>query len=304
MILELPLIKLRFTFRLQHDLLLPPYAGSALRGVFGSSLKRVVCLSGKENCEACKLQLSCPYAVVFNSSASNGENGANPYIIEPPMLKERLLKSGDTLVFHQILIGDAVSKLSYVLLAWIKGFQYGMGKNRARASLVSVYQELEDKEIYLYGENEEQIKELQPIYVLSVPDDKREITLKIETPLRIQREKHPIVPEALTTGDFFSSLIRRTELLYKNHIHTASFLNDKTNLLIKAKALNEEKRELYWKDWIRWSARQQTHIALGGVAGEWTLSGEMKSLLPLIYAGQLLHVGKGAVMGMGKYVVL
>jgi len=58
---------------------------------------------------------------------------------------------------------------------------------------------------------------------------------------------------------------------------------------------------LQWKDWTRFSSRQDQEMTLGGVIGEWTLSGDLEELLPWFWLGQWLHVGKNATMGMGKY---
>lgn len=301
--LKLPLIKLKITFRLNNRLILPSYAGSALRGVFGSSLKKISCLSEKASCTECGMSKNCPYAISFGASEVRGGNGINPYIIEPPLTKSRVIEAGEELVFHQILFGNAVSKLSFILSAWIKGFQFGIGKMRVSASLMSVYQELPENNIYLYGADNDSMNEIQPVYSLVIPDSAQQLTLKIETPMRIQREGHPIVPEKLTPVDLIAALIRRTKLLYKSHASIPDFLPGRTELLLCAAALMD-KKSLHWRDWIRWSSRQNAHIALGGVVGEWELSGDLTPVLPIIYAGQLLHVGKSAVMGMGKYVVL
>ena len=41
MIASLPLVRYRLTARLEHDFLLPPYAGFLLRGVFGMALNHI-----------------------------------------------------------------------------------------------------------------------------------------------------------------------------------------------------------------------------------------------------------------------
>jgi hypothetical protein len=42
-------------------------------------------------------------------------------------------------------------------------------------------------------------------------------------------------------------------------------------------------------------------MTLGGVIGEWTLRGDLASLMPWLWLGQWLHVGKNATMALGKY---
>ncbi len=42
-------------------------------------------------------------------------------------------------------------------------------------------------------------------------------------------------------------------------------------------------------------------MTLGGAVGHWTLEGDLAPLLPWLWLGQWLHVGKNATMGMGGY---
>lgn len=60
---------------------------------------------------------------------------------------------------------------------------------------------------------------------------------------------------------------------------------------------------LRWFDWVRYSSRQKTRIALGGVVGTFTLRGDLTPLTPYLIAGRDFHVGKSAVLGMGKYEI-
>ena len=60
---------------------------------------------------------------------------------------------------------------------------------------------------------------------------------------------------------------------------------------------------LRWQDWSRYSSRQQQEMTLGGADGHWTLEGDLAPLLPWLWLGQWLHVGKNATMGMGGYAL-
>jgi hypothetical protein len=75
---------------------------------------------------------------------------------------------------------------------------------------------------------------------------------------------------------------------------------DASHLAASADRLTDA-RHLEWKDWTRFSSRQDREMTLGGVIGEWTLSGDLGELLPWFWLGQWLHVGKNATMGMGRY---
>ncbi len=60
---------------------------------------------------------------------------------------------------------------------------------------------------------------------------------------------------------------------------------------------------LRWFDWARYSSRQKTRISLGGVVGTFTLRGDLTPLTSYLIAGRDFHVGKSAVLGMGKYEI-
>jgi hypothetical protein len=117
-----PIIKIRLTFRALENMNFPIYAGSALRGLFGKSLRRLCCLAKETTCTACAACSTCPYATLFeNGYLSQGKNDdiPNPYVIEPMPLGQKNIRKDEEFVCHQILFGQAVQKLSYVLQAWI-----------------------------------------------------------------------------------------------------------------------------------------------------------------------------------------
>ncbi|MFZ5652218.1 MAG: CRISPR system precrRNA processing endoribonuclease RAMP protein Cas6 [Bacillota bacterium] len=43
---------------------------------------------------------------------------------------------------------------------------------------------------------------------------------------------------------------------------------------------------------------------LGGLVGRVTYHGPLSAFMPIIMLGELTHVGKGAVFGMGKYKIV
>ncbi|OPX88851.1 MAG: hypothetical protein A4E52_01161 [Pelotomaculum sp. PtaB.Bin013] len=42
---------------------------------------------------------------------------------------------------------------------------------------------------------------------------------------------------------------------------------------------------------------------LGGVVGRVEYEGDLGEFMPLLRLGELVHVGKGAVFGMGKFII-
>ncbi len=59
------LSKYRFVIKPQHQLILPPFKGSALRGIFGLGLRNLLCPDMKRKCSECTAQDMCIYSYVY-----------------------------------------------------------------------------------------------------------------------------------------------------------------------------------------------------------------------------------------------
>jgi CRISPR/Cas system endoribonuclease Cas6 (RAMP superfamily) len=63
-----------------------------------------------------------------------------------------------------------------------------------------------------------------------------------------------------------------------------------------------DKEELHWLDLKRYSRRQRKKIPLGGLVGRVYLNNVSSWWLKWWQLASLVHVGKGAGMGLGKIV--
>ena len=85
---ELPIARYRLNFTVTHDLQLPPYAASTLRGVFGHALLSAACTCATRQTPHLP---SCPYAQIFEPApctdlpSSVRQNPPPPYLIETPL---------------------------------------------------------------------------------------------------------------------------------------------------------------------------------------------------------------------------
>jgi hypothetical protein len=302
--MALPLMRYRFTFRMEEELRLPEYAGSLLRGAFGAALRRTACMTGAATCAGCPLTRTCPYPAIFETPAppvhalQRFSNVPNPYVVEPPEFGRRRVGAGETLSFHMVLVGRALAQLPLITHALRRVFAHGIGPARARGSLIDV--EAGEAPESVWDAAEASI-EPHP-QALSLPELPRNgaITLRISTPLRLQHQGRPVRPEGLQPRTLFTALLRRASLLLELHAGLPPVGDEATRLAVSAARLTDERR-LEWKDWTRFSSRQKQEMTLGGVVGEWTIMGELDELLPWFWLGQYLHVGKNATMGMGGY---
>lgn len=318
----LPLARYRFTFRMQSPLRLPDYAGSLLRGQFGASLRRVACMTGAPTCDGCPLRATCPYPAIFEAPApaehamQSFSHVPNPYVVEPPAFGTRHIDAGGTLQFGLVLFGRAVAQLPLISFALQRAVEGGLGRERACGVLERIEWQptpgmpaAHDPGIHAF------IPVWQPGDAAIAAHDAQiappsattqtapeRLTLAIHTPLRLQQQGKPLRPHALTPRKLVADLLRRITLLAEFHADRLGFVTDAPALVRHAETLAHQPA-LRWQDWSRYSSRQQQEMTLGGVVGAWTLEGDLAPLLPWLWLGQWLHVGKNATMGMGGYAL-
>ncbi|MBF0425737.1 MAG: CRISPR system precrRNA processing endoribonuclease RAMP protein Cas6 [Magnetococcales bacterium] len=305
----LPLARYRFDWEVVTPLRLPEYAGSALRGVFGAALRRVVCLTGADDCAGCSVLAGCPWAQVFEPPppppghpVQNFARIPVPYIVEPPLSGQRHYAPGASLTFGMVLIGQALGHLPLIILAWQRALARGLGSaERGTAILQRVCQLCPDgTELTIYTPTTGSILEHQTrVIPRPTPPGLERMALHFVTPLRLQRQGKPLGPGRLTPRDFLITLARRVALLSEFHAGIILPL-DFGELARQATTLSCH-GTLRWRDWTRWSGRQQQEMTLGGITGRWTLRGDLQPFWPLLDLGQWLHVGKNTVFGLGGY---
>lgn len=79
------------------------------------------------------------------------------------------------------------------------------------------------------------------------------------------------------------------------------FMHDGGDFLKLYGSVRLRNEDLHWFDWGRYSSRQQRKIKLGGIMGSFELYGDITPFVPFLCIAELLHTGKSAVMGLGKY---
>lgn len=302
----LPIARYRFTFRAEHNIRLPQYAGSLLRGQFGAALRRAVCMTGLQHCPDCPLLRTCPYPAIFESPApaqhalQKFSHVPNPYVIEPPPFGARDIAAGDSLSFNVVLIGRALGHLPLIVYALQRALSDGLGKPRTQATLTAVEWGDGETRVPVWDAERSRVLPHQPGLEVPAFADCEAVTLHFHTPLRLQHQGQPLPVNQLSPRALVTTLLRRASLLFELHADRSDVVSDPHELAARAEQLQDE-RCLQWLDWTRYSSRQHQEMTLGGVVGTWRLRGDLGPLLPWLWLGQWLHVGKSAVMGMGGY---
>lgn len=338
---SLPLSSYRLGLRAREACDLPAFLGSTLRGAFGHALKEAVCVMDHRDCERCLLAERCVYPYLFETPAPSDlpllrgqQQAPRPFVLTPPVDGEsggnlaplqgphasathtssrpRRLAAGDELNFDLLLIGRAVEYLPYVVYALSNLARRGLGAGRARFELsqVEAIDEHGAARVIYTGRS----PRIAPhgfatrslgdfvgarLERLSSLDALR---LRFLTPTRIRVEGD------LQTGLSFPllvrNLLRRVSLLTAVHGQAPLDL-DYRALIERAASVETRTAQLRWWDWERYSNRQQTKMKLGGFAGEVEYKGDgLSEFLPLVAAGEVLHVGAGTSFGLGRYRIL
>ncbi len=307
-----PLARYRLEWQASTPVRLPDYAGSMLRGAFGHALRKLACMTKQKECTGCPLLSSCPYPAIFAPPPPAAHTLQKfsqipvPYVIEPPDWGARQLETGEAFAFHLVLVGRALRELPLIILAWRRALARGVGPGDGTAELARVIHCGEAQETEIHRPDTGTLAPHAQAIALRTADNDTtepgELTLRFITPLRLQKNGHALPPEKLDARTLLMALVRRTSLLAEFHADGA-LVKDFAPLLAASNAVQECKH-LVWLDWTRFSSRQQQKMALGGVVGDWTISGPLTPFVPFLQLGEWLHVGKEAAFGLGRYTLV
>ncbi|MEK9149734.1 MAG: CRISPR system precrRNA processing endoribonuclease RAMP protein Cas6 [Candidatus Desantisbacteria bacterium] len=313
MLNKFPLSRYKLTLAAKENLHLPEYSGSTLRGGFGHTFRKIVCVNRDNECSGCLLRTKCIYSYIFETSPSvdadklrKYKDIPRPFIIEPPIESKQTYLKGETLEFNLILIGKAICYLPYFIFTFKELGNIGIGRGRGKYELISLTAIKENIEEEIYSSATGLAKnidgQLTMADVLNEVKDYQqdELTLKFITPTRLKHNgRYILIPEFHI---LIRSLLSRISSLA--YFHCDEELNvDYRQLIEEAKEVKIKERHTGWYDWERYSSRQETRMNLGGIIGNITYTGNLSPFLPFIILGKYAHIGKGATFGLGRYEI-
>lgn len=300
--------------RARYDGSLPLYLGSTLRGAFGWAFKKVACPLRRQTCLQCILKEKCVYSYVFETpkEAVQAEETwwrrypqvPHPFIIEPPVREKREITANQPLFFRLILIGRARDYLPYFVCAFQEMADQGLGAQRLKFELDNIEARADGKVKRIMSQRTKALDTKYPIMtaemIIGECQETSEVILNLLTPTLIKEK------ERLTGRPNFKlivrNLLRRLSALEKFHCgHEPDW--DFSSLLKAAEGVRSDSRELSWQYWSRYSSRLGQKMEMGGLVGRLRFAGELKPFMPLLRLGEVFHLGKGAVFGLGKYKI-
>lgn len=306
----------RFTLIPHNIIQMPTYnKGNILRGAFGSSLKRLVCINKNFKCNDCGLKEKCAYVLIFNpvgiSPVKRLYNVPRGYVLKPPLEKEKVYSSEKPFSFETVLLGDRINYLPYVIVALIELGKFGIGLNRGMFTLKDLSILKDNISESIYDPDTNTVKNIQKIItedeILAHAEkiNRNVITLCFLTPTRIrfnptgEKGKSEVV-----RAPRFHHIIRRL----RDRINALSVTYcgkpvdiDFKGIAEKAMLVKTKEVNLRWIDIKRKSRTQPIYHDQSGFIGKITFKGDLREFLPLLLFGEYVHVGEDAVFGNGWY---
>lgn len=302
--------RFRFHMRALEPILLPAYAGSAWRGILGHGLRRVTCVTREPRCDGCLLVHNCVYSTFFESPACTppGSPGRythlpHPFVLEPDIDAPRAVREGDQLRLGIALIGPAREQVPYLIHALDKAGERGLGRQGGRFVLDRVESERrlgEGRWEPVYAKETGEFRRSDTAAPL-IPPPPPALRLTLTTPLRIKRHGRFVGPREFAATDLLRHLLARLANLSEFYGgDPAAF--DWQRLRHHADGVQDRDLRLYWREWTRYSSRQDTRMQMGGLLGDLTLAGPgIPAFWCALWLGQWVRVGKGTSFGLGHY---
>ena len=254
------------------------FIGSMLRGAFGHSLKKVVCVNDTFECKSCFAQDNCLYYDFFER-----QNVYSQYRFDFDL-------DDEFLNFSLYLFDNSSDNYSYVASALFKVFtELGIGKNNILLDKNDFTMSLNSQSFY---ENGAFVKIKNTPLVFENRENAKKIKITFLTPLRIKDNNRLLKTkprvELLLNSIFQRSLQLQGKPREKlNHTIEYDLVTSKTN----------------YQNIQRYSNRQQTSMKLDGILGYMVLDNLDDTSFNLLKLGEILGIGKQCTFGLGKIKV-
>jgi hypothetical protein len=306
----------RLTLTASEEMILPRRKGTVLRGGFGATFKRMVCIKrGAQDCPPCQLGNICPYGYIFETRPPADSTALRklsaiprPFVLEPPLEERTLYAPGQTITFGLVLVGRAMQYLPYFVEVFRALGEAGIGRRRAKYVLSRVEQvnPLSGADSLLCTADDVTIAPPLPAiaaadiaaHAVHLPDD--DLVLRFQSPTRLKYEGDYI--DRLDFHVVIRNALRRLSNLSRFHCDQPLDV-DFRGIIASAAQVETVWTALEWVDQQRSSTRQGRDMNLGGLVGDVRFRGHLRPFLPLLLACQLVHLGKATSFGNGQFEI-
>ena len=293
--------KLHFYLEMVEDCVLPPYKVSALRGGIGQMLLQQNCVipAKHKECSSCSFVNSCivqnimyaPFKIKPEFQVNHESMG---YIIDCTDLR-REYKEGEQLKIVITLFGDTISQFMPVVYAITSLGMCGLGKEHALFRVARI------ENRYHHPILNEGSIDMSVMLIETLKDyvDQRmeksepDCTVQFISPCMLKHageEQKSFFPEAV-----IASLTRR--LYMYNMFEGIGMDKPKYDRERLPQLISETSIE---KMIPRYSTTVNKKMILKGIQGSMTIGQCDDDMLALLYAGEIIHVGKNVHFGFGN----
>lgn len=297
---------LRFVFRAREPIYFPEgNSANILRGAFGSIFRRIACAPDCQSAAACALRATCPYAKVFEPSATDSPSGLRdlprPFVFRAWHLDGRTIPATGQFHFDLNLFELQGRAITYLVLAFAQLGREGLGPDRKRVDLTEVWQ------LDLHGQPA--VRLFNGAALSGVTPAPAAILLTPESGQITQVRLKFITPTELKAGD---GLVARPEFSVlaariRDRLSTLSQAYGDGPLPIDFKAFGERTGlvrmidcRTHHIDIERRSSRSGRVHPIGGFVGEAVYQGDLGEFLPYLKAAKWTGVGRQTVWGKGE----
>lgn len=306
--LRIRYIKLHFTVTMLEDTELPADKVSALRGGMGEMLLRANCVRDRD-CGHCDFEKECivrrtmysKYDIIPQFVKTSDSIG---YILECENYDQEF-GAGDLLQFNLILFGKTIVYFNQYMQAFFALGNEGIGKEYARYQIVSVTNTqnqplLVNDAVYMHNYQVQTIDEYVNYRISRIrrPDGQKSLVFHTPVTLKYQGE---------FLGDYnieaiWNAALRRIYMMecFEGMEHTVYDIGELRDFTLP-RIVEQEK---HYGGVRRYSSTQDRKMVLSGIKGYVRLDMIPDQMLPLLLAGELIHIGKNTSFGFGRYSVV
>ncbi len=297
-LLQIRYVKLHFHIRMLEDSRLPKNKVSALRGGMGEMLLRTNCIRNRV-CEKCDFVSECivrktMYSKLEIQPEFMQKNDSVGYVLECEDYKEEYY-AGDVLSFQLILFGKNIVYLDQYLQAFIHLGMEGIGKYGSKFIVDSVTNT--QRKILMDGGNiyikNYMIQTVAEYVKYRLKSRQNENTIVFHTPMTIKYKGQMV--EQIDMEAVMSAIARRVYIFDCFEGIEAS-MADIMEHVPKAVSQRTFKASVE-----RYSSTHDEKIRLYGICGSAMLEQPDEIAKILLYAGELIHIGKNTSFGFGRY---
>jgi hypothetical protein len=299
------------TVRFLEPAVVPPYEGAMIRGADGRAFKESCCPFPHDG-NSCPLGDKCPYGYVFETSPpedarefARNQDVPHPYVFEPPDGTRMEYEPGEEMRFGFTVVGRAADYMPYFIYAFSKMGEEGVGRLKARYRLegVVVKNPLVGTREEIFDGGVVRNKRLPAVWEDAVSAarklDGERLHLEFLTPAFV-KFRGSVSPEAPSLAALVQALLIRMPMLSAMHCGEV-WREDFKALVERAEEIETLRDETTWVSFRRYSSFKKKVEPLEGVVGSVGYVGPIEEFLTLICMGQLTHIGKRAVFGLGRY---